>query len=408
MDLRYRRVSRSAGWLKNGREERRRAMVRAVRQGMAQRKVARRFRVSLRTVQHWVKRAEGQRLDRVDWSDRSHRPHRTTRTPRELEDQILSIREQLRDESILGHYGADAIRDELVARGVEPLPSRATIIRTVRRRGALEPRRRVRHAPPPLGWYVPAVARGEAELDSFDYIEHLKIQGGPYFDVLTGISLHGGLPAAFPTLRRRTPGACTALIRHWQKHGLPDYAQFDNDTIFQGAHQFADTVGRVSRLCLSLGVVVVFVVPREHGPQNPVEGFNGRWQAKVWHRFEWRTVTDLRRGSDRYLTAVRRYRAARLAQAPARRPFPRTWRFDVDAPLRGTLIYLRRLDDHGHAHLLGHAFRVAPDWAQRLVRAEVRLEEGRIAFFALSRRHPRHQPRLRLVRHTIPQKPFQG
>ena len=27
----------------------------------------------------------------------------------------------------------------------------------------------------------------------------------------------------------------------------------------QGAHQFADTVGRVSRLCLSLGVIVVLL-----------------------------------------------------------------------------------------------------------------------------------------------------
>lgn len=372
------------------------------------REAARRSKMSLRTVQRWVKRAEKQRLDRVDWSDRSHRPERTTRTPRELEDLVLSVRAQLRDHSILGHYGADAILEELATLGIEPVPSRATIVRIVRRRGALESRRRVRHPPPPPGWYLPAVARGKAELDSFDFIEGLKIRGGPRFDVLTGVSLHGGLPAAFVAPRRNTLWVCKALIRHWRKYGLPDYVQFDNDTVFQGAHQYPDTFGRVTRLCLSLGVTIVFSAPREHGPQNLVEGFNGRWQAKVWHRFEWSTPTELQRGSDRYLTAVRRYRARRIAQAPPRRPFPKHWSFDPDAPLRGTVIYLRRLDDQGHADLLGHRFPVDPEWAQRLVRAEVRFDSGQIVFLGLSRRHPRRQPRLKTVRYRPVQRPFQG
>ena len=57
-----------------------------------------------------------------------------------------------------------------------------------------------------------------------------------------------------------------ALIEHWRQHGLPDYAQFDNDTVFQGAHQWPDTFGRVTRLCLQLGVTPVFTPPREAVP----------------------------------------------------------------------------------------------------------------------------------------------
>ncbi|RPJ25246.1 MAG: hypothetical protein EHM35_15690 [Planctomycetaceae bacterium] len=44
-------------------------MVALVRQEMAVRAVARRFHVSLPTVQRWVKRAQGRRLDRVDWRE---------------------------------------------------------------------------------------------------------------------------------------------------------------------------------------------------------------------------------------------------------------------------------------------------------------------------------------------------
>lgn len=386
----------------------RRALVRAVRQGMSPRKVARRFDVALSTVQYWVKRAEGLSLRRVDWSDRSHRPCRTTRTTRELEDLVLAIRVRLNDESALGHIGADAIRIELVRLDIDPLPSRTTVGRILKRRGAVEPRRRVRHPSPPPGWYLPEVACGAAELDSFDHIEDLAFQGGSQFCVLTGISLHGRLPAAFPDARRTTAAVCAALVRHWRRYGLPDYVQFDNGVIFHGPHLHPDTVGRVTRLCLSLGIVVVFAPVREHGPQNLIESFNARWQKYVWRRFEWRDLAHLRQGSDRYLTAVRRHHATTIADAPARRPFPDDWQFDVDAPLRGTIIYLRRLDDDGCARLLGHEFPVDPAWAQRLVRAEVRLDRSQIVFFGLNRRHPHKQPRLKVVRFKLPQKSFRG
>jgi len=45
-------------------------MVLAVRRGSPLRKVAQRFGVSHGTVQYWVRRAYGQRLDRVDFTDR--------------------------------------------------------------------------------------------------------------------------------------------------------------------------------------------------------------------------------------------------------------------------------------------------------------------------------------------------
>src|SRR3954470_18678645 len=46
---------------------RRRAMVTAVRNGRSQQEVAREFGVSPSTVHHWVQRARGRLLDRVDW-----------------------------------------------------------------------------------------------------------------------------------------------------------------------------------------------------------------------------------------------------------------------------------------------------------------------------------------------------
>lgn len=382
-------------------------MVAAARQGESRRSVARRFGVSLLTVQRWIARAGGQPLDRVDWCDRPSGPHRPpNRTSRKLEDLILKLRRELREDSDLGEYGAAAIRADLVARGVSGVPHESTIHRILERRGALDGQRRVRRTPPPRGWHLPPVAAERAELDQFDIIEGLKIKAGPLVEVVSAISLHGGLVASWPTQGVKARFVRECLVQHWRRWGLPDYAQFDNDTVFQGPHQPRDVVGSVSRLCLGLGVVPVFAPPRETGFQAAIEAFNGRWQAKVWARFHHESLSALCDRSDRYVTAHRQRTVARRDAAPERWPFPREWNLDLQAPPQGRIIFLRRTDDHGRAVLLGRTFAVAPTWCHRLVRCEVLLDEHCIRFYALRRRAPDEQPLLNIVSHRLPRRPF--
>src|SRR5437868_5092362 len=124
-------------------------MAAAVRRGESVRGVARRFGVSTSTVLYWVERAKGQRLDRVDWEDRSRAPHHTRRTDTTVEDLVLGVRRQLRQESDLGAYGAEAIQQALREQASTDIPSVRTINRILRRRGALDSRTRVRRPPPP-------------------------------------------------------------------------------------------------------------------------------------------------------------------------------------------------------------------------------------------------------------------
>jgi len=384
-------------------------MVEAVRAGRSQRGVARELGVRLGTVQYWVGRAGGERLDDVDWADRLRGARRAAnRTDGATEDMVLSVRQYLSEYSALGEWGAEAIRRELVERAEASVPSVRTIGRILDRSGVLDGRRRLRRPAPPRGWYVPEVARGEAELDAFDTIEGLVIEGGRSVEVLTGMSLHGGLPAAWPEGQISAKNAVQRLVWHWREFGLPAYAQFDNDTVFQGAHQFPDTVGRVARLCLALEVVPIFTVPREHGFQNPLESFNGRWQAKVWRRWHYGSRTELRRRSVAYIGALRTRSAARIDAAPDRRAFPDPWRLNLKAPLHGRILYLRRTDDRGCLDMLGHRFPVDPQWPGRLVRAELDLDAGLIRLFALRRRDPTHQPLLKEIAHVLPNRPFRG
>src|SRR3954469_25460454 len=382
-------------------------MVDAVRRGIALREVARRFGVALATVRLWVARAEGSRLDRVDFASKTPgRPRPVNRSSQELEDLVLTLRVELKDRSDLGEFGARAIRDALKAKGIAPLPSARTIGRILDRRGALDGRRRTRRPAPPAGWYLTDLAARRAELDSFDIVEGLVIKGGTHVEVLNATSLHGGLVGSWPMAVVTAKAAVDALVEHWRAAGLPAYAQFDNDTIFQGAHQHQDVVGRVMRLCLGLGVVPVFAPPRETGFQAAIENLNGRWQAKVWARFTHESLEGLQACSARYVAAARSRAAARIESAPPRRPFPEGWALDLQAHPRGRLVYLRRTGEQGAVELLGRRFEVDATWPNRLVRAEVDLDAGRIRFYALRRREPDRQPLLCEVAYRLPRRRF--
>jgi hypothetical protein len=320
---------------------------------------------------------------------------------------VLEVREQLYRCSDLGEHGARAIRRELLARELTGVPSERTIGRILARRGALDGRYRVRRPPPPRGWYLPVVAEGHAELDEFDIVEGLKIKDGPLVEVLNGVSLHGGLVVSCPVAQSISARfASEALPAHWRAVGLPGYAQFDNDTVFQGAHQHRDVISRVMRVCLSLEVVPVFAPPRESGFQAAVENYNGQWQAKVWGRFVHGSVDELRDRSARYVAAHRARSAVRRESAPERRAFPKAWEMDWQAHPQGQIVYIRRTSEQGRVFLLGRHFAVDHHWLHRLVRCEVDLTENRVRFFQLRRRAPNDQPLLNEVPYELPRRPF--
>jgi transposase len=373
-------------------------MVEAVRLARPMRAVARQFAVSLDTVQRWVHRAADQQLDRVEWENRPDgcRPA-ANRVTRETEEWVLRLRRDLQERSPLGEYGAAAIYRELGEQGYAHVPSVRTIGRVLERRGALDARRRRRWPAPPRGWYLPEVAGWEAELDSLDVVTGLVIRGGTDVDVLTAISLHGGLPAAWPHRMITAKIVVEALLGHWQAVGLPAYVQFDNDPRFRGSPKHPDSIGRVMRVCLSVGVVPVFAPPWELGFQAAIENFNGRWQRAVWTRFEHVSLVDLHMRSAQFIAALRRRTVMRQDAAPPRRPFVPPGIVDLQRRPQGRMIFLCRTTDRGEAQVLGRPYLVAPTWVHRLVRAELDLTAERLDFYALRRREPSHQPLLQTV-----------
>jgi hypothetical protein len=104
--------------------------------------------------------------------------------------------------------------------------------------------------------------------------------------------------------------------------------------------------------------------------------------------------------------ATQRNAADRIDAAPVRRAFPRQWKLDLQQPLRGRVIFIRRTNDKGEVELRGHKVHVDSNWVHRLVRAEVDLTAEQIRIFALRRREPVQQPQLKAVAYQTPRRRF--
>ena len=318
-----------------------------------------------------------------------------------MERCILQTRKNLKSKSDLGEYGAVAIHREMSLKNCPVIPSIRTINRILKRHGSFDSQRRIRYESPPRGWYLPEVVTGAAELDSFDYVEDLRLEGRHgLVQVFNGISLHGHLACSFPFQRMTAENTVFALKQHWQEFGVPSYAQFDNATVFTG-FPGVDSVGQVIRFCLSLGVIPVFAPPRETGFQAGVERYNGQWQKSVWERFHFKNYRTLLNQSSLYVNAHRNKHWATIETTNNRYDTSRQHVPLSNKPLKGTIIFIRRTDNNGNVNILGHQWNVEALWTNRLVRAEIKLNKNIIQFYQLRRREPNQQPLLNTVKYKI-------
>ena len=379
-------------------------MVAAHRAGETLREVAKKFNETKSTVQRWVVFAKGKRLDRVDFQNKKVGPRKPkNKSSAKLEKRVLRLRKHLKEKSILGRYGAEAIRDEMRRRNDADVPTSRTIANILKRNGMVDKRTRMRRPPPPPGWYLPGLLQRKYELDSFDILEGLYIQGGQEVQFLNGISLHGNLLRSLALETVTTENTVLALIEHWRAFGLPKYVQFDNDMVFQGPRK-ANAIGKVIRLCLSLKVIPVFVTPYEQGFQGKIERFNREVQEKFWRRRRFKNIKEVGKRLAEYVQAHRLAHQGEIVTAPRRPPFLKRWLRDDAKPLRGKIIYLRRTDGSGRIRFLERDFLVSRHWINRLVRAEVDLDEEKVRFYGLRRADWKSQRLLKTMKFQLSKK----
>ena len=321
--------------------------------------------------------------------------HVAQRISPELERTILSIRRRLQAHATPAtRYrlsGATAIRAELQALGVRPLPSERTIERVLERNGLTAPRFRL--APLLARQQYPGPqARASKQLHEIDLVGpvYLKSRRHRYYVWVCKDAFDGAVCLRLAASRRRDE-VLGFLGECWKDLGRPEQVQFDNARELAGWGPAARHLGRVIRLCLRFGVEPVFIPEREPQFNGSVENFNGWFQPLLFDR-RFTHAGDLRRELARLqeavntqhvhprlggLTPAQYRRGLRLQRLPAGFEVPT----DRQPLAAGRVIFIRRVTVAGTVKILSQSLRVGKRHRGLYLRLVIDTGRGRLTAY---------------------------
>lgn len=193
----------------------------------------------------------------------------------------------------------------------ESAPSLSTIQRVLKRHHltsqAPKPSRRA-YRPHPLAPYPDAV-------HATDIITRW-ITGGEVVQTFNTVDVYSNDAYSTSHATKTAATACEHLLQTWQQLGVPDMAQFDNESAFSGGHH-PWVLGRVVRLCLYMGIEVLFIPLGEADYNSPVETFNHLWAQRFWGLHHFTRRRDVSRVQRTFLAWYRsHYIAPRQPDTP--------------------------------------------------------------------------------------------
>lgn len=273
----------------------RRAAIRLLRSGQTVKEIAAELQCSPAWVYKWRDRFRADGWAQL--KDRSRAPkHHPNQLPAEVRRAICQVRSELEAEASqpghLCYIGARAIAQRLKRQGLHPVPSSASIERTLTAAGLT--RRRQPEAP---AVSYPHLKPGRVgQLTQVDIVPRY-LTGGQQVFCFNALDVVSRYPTGDQSLRRCASDACRFLIQVWQDIGLSDYTQVDNDGCFSGGHTHKGVLGQVVRLALFVGTELVFSPIYNPESNGTVERFHQDYTRTVWANTELINLEDVRRYS---------------------------------------------------------------------------------------------------------------
>jgi hypothetical protein len=208
------------------------------------------------------------------------------RTAPEMEAAIERLRRAITSgsdpELRYANRGADALAYELQRAQITP-PHRATINRILKRRDLIAPRRSPtpkQRLPDDDPW--PQV-RGPNDLHVLDFVTRTIRGAGRFYSCHLLDHFR-----RWPFLRALTPKSAVLvsqfLVQGWQEIGLAGGLYIDNDAVWNGGGRGQRVLSTIVRLCLLVGVEVIFLPPYTYEANPIIESFNSVWAENFWGR----------------------------------------------------------------------------------------------------------------------------
>jgi transposase InsO family protein len=225
-------------------EQRYQAVLAVVQDGWKVVEVARRLGVSRQSVHNWIARYQEGGL--ASLADRSHRPASCPhQIPPELEARICELRRQHPG------WGPRRIEHQLGRSGIEPVPSRSSIYRCLRRHGLIELRRRRKRREE----FRRFERDRPMQLWQMDVMGGVLLEDDTELKVLTGIDDHSRFCVAAGLVTRATSKAvCEIFAGALRRYGIPDEVLTDNGKVFTGRFGPQPVEVLFDRICRENGI----------------------------------------------------------------------------------------------------------------------------------------------------------
>lgn len=255
----------------------RRKAIRMHLQGKARPEILAQVQRSRAWLSKWQKRFEQHGFSGLH--GHSRRPHQMpTRYSSNIVKWIVQTRRRLVKQKV-GLIGARAIRRELhKVIGGKSLPSLSNIKRVLRQHGLIPNPIQPRQAyfPKPL-----QVVSGR--LQALDWTCRYLEDGLKIYAFHT-LNLHTRACTQTIATDKSYETVRVHVLHTWKTLGIPHFLQLDNDAAFCGGYKTPRIFGQFVRLCLYLGIELIFLPVAQPEHNGEVEELNGLWGRAFWER----------------------------------------------------------------------------------------------------------------------------
>lgn len=312
----------------------------------------------------WLRRYQA---DNPHWKEEaSRRPHNHPRqASEELALHVRRIRQELSCQGLF--CGAQAILWEMESLSLTPLPSERTINRLLRRQGLISPPTSPYQ---PTGKVYPALQGTRVNrVHQMDFVGPRYLRCPTRFYSLHAVDLATSRCAIEPMTQRGGQAGIDAVWAIWQRLGIPDHLQVDNEMVFYGSPTHPRGMGSLIRLGLHHRVQLWFIPPSEPWRNGVVEKFNDHYQQKFLARTELVDEAALRAHSQAFEqrhNASYRYSKwggatplqvmARTSGKPRFPPSPEPPRHPLPKPKQGKYHLVRFIRSDARLNVFGETF----------------------------------------------------
>lgn len=330
----------------------------------------------------WQKRFDQQGAGGL--RSRSRRPRRTpTACSPRIVRLIVQTRRRLVKQKV-GLIGPRAIRRELRKVLAKQAPSFATIKRVLHQHALISTSTQA-----PAAYFPKPLCIVAGTLHAMDWTCRY-LEDGPKVYAFHTLNLRTRACAQTITADKSSATVIQHGLTIWKTLGIPQFLQLDNDAAFCGGHKAPRLFGQFVRLCLYLGIELIFLPIAEPECNGEVEQLNGLWGQSFWERRRFVSVGGVRRASPAFvdwymndyappLLGDRTPQQAQRREPKRRLTLTQVARLPQRLPITaGRIHFIRRVKPDGTIVVLNETWKVSHRLAGKYVWATITTHARRL------------------------------